>query len=87
MLHSEIGARALRAELSRILDEVRQGERVMIRRNGRAVAALVPPHELTALEKADHSRMVYHEQMAAAKLRDLKWLRAGLDAARTESQD
>lgn len=38
----DIGTKTLRSQLSRILDRVERGERVVVHRRGRAAAALVP---------------------------------------------
>ncbi|WP_299850404.1 type II toxin-antitoxin system Phd/YefM family antitoxin [uncultured Roseovarius sp.] len=79
-MYDEIGAREFRCDLRRILDAMRPGgRRVMILRNGVPVAGLVPSEELLALEKASGSRMEYHEQMQQTKLREIRWLKEGLD--------
>ncbi len=86
-MHDKIGAKELRHDLRRILDHVLvTGARLMILRNGRAVAALVPPAELRALEKADASRMAFHEEREQAQLREVRWLKEGLDGARYEEE-
>lgn len=84
-MHDEIGARELRWELRQVLDRIAAGgRRVMILRNGKEAGALVSPSDLRALEAADNSRMEYHERMQEAKLRELRWLKEGLDDMRTD---
>ena len=87
-MYDEIGAKELRHDLSRILDQVLvKGTRLMVLRNGREVAALVPTQELRALEKADASRMAFHEERQEAQLREVRWLKEGLDGARYEEEN
>ena len=38
----DVGTKELRKHLSEVLDRVARGERVLVRRHGRAAAALVP---------------------------------------------
>ena len=86
-MHDEIGAKELRHALREILDAMQANKgRVMILRNGAPIAGLVPPEELRALEQADRSRMGYHEARMKAKLREINWLKEGLDGARQEVQ-
>ncbi len=85
-MHEEIGARELRRDLRSVLDHIAAGgDRLMVLRNGQEIAAIVRPSDLTALETADHSSMEYHETLQQAKLREIKWLRDGLDISRYEN--
>ena len=84
-MHDEIGARDLRWGLRQVLDRIAVGgTRLMVLRSGQEVAGLVSPADLRALEAADKSRMEYHERMQEAKLRELRWLKEGLDDMRTD---
>ena len=84
-MYQEISISMVRTKIRQVVDEyLDDGHRLMITRNGRPVAALVSPHDLKALEKADGSRMEFHEQMQLAQLREIRWLKEGLDGVRTE---
>lgn len=47
----EVGVRALRDELSRHLDEVKDGHTVTVTERGRPIARIVPVTEQTTLER------------------------------------
>lgn len=84
-MYEEVPIHRLRVRLRRVVDHLAAGgRRVMVLRNGVPVAGIVSVSDLQALEKADQGRMEYHEQLAQARLRDLRWLKAGLDTARLE---
>ena len=86
-MYDETAAHKLRQNLRQILDRIAaDGSRQMILRNGVPVAALVAPTDLHALEKADGSRMEFFERMNEAKLREIRWLKDGLDGARYEAK-
>ena len=86
-MYDEISAHDLRQNLRQMLDHISAGgQRLMVLRNGVEVAALVTPTELHALEKADGSRMEFHVRMNEAKLREIRWLKDGLDGARYEEK-
>ena len=85
-MYDEIPVSVLRAQIRKLLDELQQGRpRVMIMRNRVGVAALVSSEDLKALERADVSRMEYHEQVQQAQLREIRWLKEGLDGERLEA--
>lgn len=46
-----INAKAMRAQLSQVIDSVVRGQRVVITRGGYAVAVMVPLSELTTMTK------------------------------------
>lgn len=84
-MYDEIGMQELRQNLSRILDHLAAGgPRLMITRNGKEVGALVSAHDLRALEQAASSRMAHHQKLHEAQLREIRWLKEGLDGARGE---
>lgn len=58
----------------------------MVLRNGVPVAGIVSVGDLEALEKADSARMEHHALRAQARLREISWLKAGLDSARHEAR-
>ncbi len=47
----EVGVRALRDELSRHLDEVKEGHTITVTERGRPIARIVPATEQTTLER------------------------------------
>lgn len=86
-MYEEMPIHRVRTLLRRVVDHLATGgRRVMVLRNGVPVAALVSVSDLEALEKADQSRMEHHELRAQARLREIGWLKAGLDSARLEAR-
>lgn len=78
-MYYEMGAREFRREMTNVLDTVFASDRrVMITRNGRAVAGLVTATDLRALDKADASRMLHHELMMESRLREIRQLKDSL---------
>ena len=47
----DVGVRALREELSRHLDEVKEGHTITVTEHGRPIARIVPVTELSTLER------------------------------------
>lgn len=84
-MYDEMAIHRVRVELRHVVDHLATGgSRVMVLRNGVPVAGIVAVSDLLGLEKADQGRMEYHEHMSQAKLREMQWLKSGLDAARQE---
>ncbi|MGX0976080.1 PHD/YefM family antitoxin component YafN of YafNO toxin-antitoxin module [Roseovarius sp. MBR-51] len=86
-MYDEMPIHRLRVRLRRVVDHLAAGgRRVMVLRNGVRVAGIVSVSDLEALEKADQARMEHHELMTQARLREISWLKAGLDSARYEAR-
>ncbi|KGM87525.1 Antitoxin YefM [Roseovarius mucosus DSM 17069] len=84
-MYDEMPINRVRTLLRRVVDHLATGgQRVMVLRNGVPVAGLVSVSDLKALETADQARMEHHALRAQARLRDIGWLKAGLDSARYE---
>lgn len=67
-------ARAARANFSRALDQVsRDGERIVIHRNGRAVAALVPAGDAAFLEALEDRLDVEAARKALREKGSIPW--------------
>ncbi|WP_375554195.1 type II toxin-antitoxin system Phd/YefM family antitoxin [Roseovarius mucosus] len=86
-MYDEMPIHRVRTRLRRVVDHLAAGgQRVMVLRNGVAVAGLVSVSDLQALEQADQARMEHHALRAQARLRDIGLLKAGLDSARLEAR-
>lgn len=86
-MYDEMPIHRVRTRLRRVVDHLAAGgQRVMVLRNGVAVAGLVSVSDLQALEHADQARMEHHAIRAQARLRDIGLLKAGLDSARLEAR-
>jgi PHD/YefM family antitoxin component YafN of YafNO toxin-antitoxin module len=84
-MYEEMPIHRVRVFLRQVVDHLATGgRRVMVLRNGVPVAGIVSVGDLEALEKADSARMEHHALRAQARLREISWLKAGLDSARHE---
>lgn len=82
-MHIETNSIRLRDNLRSYLDQVlASGERVLITRHGKPVAALVSPRDLEALEKAENGREALLRARQEAQMREFQALKAGLDGDR-----
>ncbi|SLN59659.1 Phd_YefM [Roseovarius litorisediminis] len=78
-MHIELRTSKLRTNLSAYLDHhAATGDRILLFRNGRPVAALVSPKDMHALEKVDGSREELLERRQAAQMREFRMLKNGL---------
>ncbi len=68
----------LREKLGQYVSHARAGRRVMILRNGRAVAALVSMRDFDALEEAQNKSVEYKLYQNAERMAKWEALKAGL---------
>ena len=81
-MYAEITCLTLRDNLRDTVDRLMlTGERVMITRHGKPVAALVSPRDLEALEEVANNREVFLRSRQEAQLREFRALKEGLDGA------
>lgn len=79
-MHIDASASDMRDRLSAYLDHVAAtGDRVLIRRFGRELAALVTVRDLDALEKVESGREEFLEIHHARQMRDFRRMRDMLD--------
>lgn len=82
-MYDEMPIHRVRTLLRQVVDHLAAGgRRVRVLRNGVPVAGIVSVGDLEALETADQARMEHHALRAQARLREISWLKAGLDSAR-----
>ncbi len=75
----EVSSDRLRSQLSAHVDHLlATGERLILTRHGRSVAALVQMKDLAALESVEQNREVFLEQRHAERMREFRLLRDGL---------
>jgi len=75
----EVSSDRLRSQLSAHVDHLlATGERLILTRHGRSVAALVQMKDLAALEAVEQNREVFLEQRHAERMREFRMLRDGL---------
>ncbi|MHA7850475.1 type II toxin-antitoxin system Phd/YefM family antitoxin [Roseovarius sp.] len=75
----EVSSDKLRSQLSAHVDHLlATGERLILTRHGRSVAALVRMKDLEALESVDQNREIFLEQRHAERMREFRMLRDGL---------
>jgi len=75
----EVSSDRLRSQLSAHVDHLlATGERLILTRHGRSVAALVQMKDLAALESVEQNREVFLEQRHAERMREFRMLRDGL---------
>ncbi|SHL32683.1 Antitoxin Phd_YefM, type II toxin-antitoxin system [Roseovarius litoreus] len=75
----EVSSDRLRSQLSAHVDHLlATGERLILTRHGRSVAALVRMKDLEALESVDQNREIFLEQRHAERMREFRMLRDGL---------
>ena len=79
-MYIEAKTNRLRKDLRAYLDHVMAtGDRVLITRHGKEVAALVTARDFEALEKAQNNREALMEMRHEAKMREFRALKEGLD--------
>ena len=79
-MYAEITCLHLRDNLRQTVDRLMTtGERVMVTRHGKPVAALVSPRDLEALEEAANNRELFLRARQEAQLREFRALKEGLD--------
>jgi len=75
----EVSSDRLRSQLSAHVDHLlATGERLILTRHGRSVAALVRIADLAALESVEQNREIFLEQRHAERMREFRMLRDGL---------
>ncbi|EDM70281.1 hypothetical protein RAZWK3B_06312 [Roseobacter sp. AzwK-3b] len=75
----EVSSDRLRSQLSAHVDHLlATGERLILTRHGRSVAALVRMADLAALESVEQNREIFLEQRHAERMREFRMLRDGL---------
>ena len=76
------GLSHLRDHLGRVIAQVEnKGDRIVIARNGRAVAAIVPMGDYKALEEASRKSLGYMEYQHARHMVSIAALKDGIEAA------
>jgi prevent-host-death family protein len=70
MSHMQIGVRELRNQTSKVIEAVRDGERVVLTVHGEAVADIVPHNHRSRWLVGDHLRRELAERAADPALRD-----------------
>jgi antitoxin (DNA-binding transcriptional repressor) of toxin-antitoxin stability system len=75
----EVSSDRLRSQLAAHVDHLlATGERLILTRHGRSVAALVRMKDLEALESVEQNRELFLEQRHAERMREFRMLRDGL---------
>lgn len=75
----EVSSDRLRSQLAAHVDHLlTTGERLILTRHGRSVAALVRMKDLEALESVEQNRELFLEQRHAERMREFRMLRDGL---------
>jgi len=75
----EVSSDRLRSQLAAHVDHLlATGERLILTRHGRGVAALVRMKDLDALESVEQNRELFLEQRHAERMREFRMLRDGL---------
>lgn len=75
----EVSSDRLRSQLAAHVDHLlATGERLILMRHGRSVAALVRMKDLEALESVEQNRELFLEQRHAERMREFRMLRDGL---------
>ena len=75
----EVSSDRLRSQLAAHVDHLlATGERLILTRHGRSVAALVRMKDLEALEAVEQNRELFLEQRHAERMREFRMLRDGL---------
>lgn len=78
-MYDEIAIRVLRENLRWAVDLVQHDQqRLMILRNGQAVAGLVSAHDLRAIDEVDSNRVELQERMMEEKLREFRRMKEAL---------
>ena len=71
---TKVSAKQARANFSEMIDQVRtRGERMLVQRNGRDVAALIPVEDLRLLELIEDRRDVRAAKKALAEEARVSW--------------
>lgn len=78
-MYDEIAMRVLRQNLRWAMDLVSQDHRrLMVLRNGQAVAGLVSAHDLRVLDRVDSNRMELQEREMEEQLRKFQMMKEAL---------
>ncbi len=78
-MYIEVSALRLRDNMRTYIDHmIATGDRVMITRYGRPVAALVSPADLEALEKVENNREVFLQTRHEAQLEEFRTMKAAM---------
>ncbi|WP_299844002.1 type II toxin-antitoxin system Phd/YefM family antitoxin [uncultured Roseovarius sp.] len=79
-MYIEANSIRLRENLRSYLDHMLStGDRVLITRHGKPVAALVSPKDLNALEKVENNREIFMQNRHDAKMREFRAMKEVLD--------
>lgn len=79
-MHTETTCHHLRDDLRRHLDRMMiNGERILITRHGKPVAALVSPHDLRALETVENNRETLLRARQDAQLSEFQEMKSALE--------
>ena len=79
-MYTETTCQQLRDDLRRHLDQMMiNGERILITRHGKPVAALVSPHDLRALETVENNRETLLRARQDAQLREFQDMKNALE--------